>query len=895
MILVMFLPLRAFCMEISISPFSPYLSNGFPPVIGTGNEATAEFVVSNNLQQTLHIKDASNLPLHSMVLLTGPGYCGKQATLNPLGQAGSSCIIGLKILPQNNPIDLKAFVREYVTETGNTFNYPWPINVKIITGAIPNMATISIEPAMIALIPGVDEFIIINNDSPSQVANDVRFTSIPAELNDQIANITYKGCAYINPNDFCAIKITAKPDAVSISGVVSIKGSNTNQLDVDMAIQGEATRQGLIASEVSFPSPGQQNLNIINPTNTTANIQNITFVPGGPGVIDLHNVTVGDWSGCNPLAGNDGSCNVTLIAANNAYGRGVVKIDYTLQGIVTPQTANTTATVDRTKIAIPFMQEDGIYVEPGQNTTVTVQNLGNFILQPLTTAFLKTYAGIDVVDNYCANNTTPIGGSCIFKLRAGPYVGTGATALLELSGDNIVDTDTNVLVPGFGVFPVVDPNNTHLSYKAIKINNATGDNATIGNIAISANLTDKVKFCPVGDTSTCEPPYQSTCDALGNNTIPNNQSRIIWLRALQNENIDLGFTNGTVNITATSNGTQKLSFPVKYSQDLYAGGLFSTAGNGTDFNIDVNHIAKWNGSVWSPLDTGIQHEFNLHVNALSIYKGDLYVAGIFDSAGGVGNTTNIARWNGNNWLGLPGTTFPFWVRGLGVDNALDVLYISNGFVTFAWNSTALVPLVPPLIPPPGLTAFSMDSDLNLFYAVGVGGSIWHFDGSTITWVSDTSPVISNLVALAYDTTNQKMYVGTDDGIVLGRDPGNFWVVLTPPFAHPSDILSFAYTPQTDRIYTGTSDGLWEFNPNGATFYNISLQGSEINYLYALAPWIWSLKDIYVGGLFSDITSNCNNIAKINLDGNTTLSSNLGTGVNDKVESLLIAPSISFNY
>ena len=81
--------------------------------------------------------------------------------------------------------------------------------------------------------------------------------------------------------------------------------------------------------------------------------------------------------------------------------------------------------------------------------------------------------------------------------------------------------------------------------------------------------------------------------------------------------------------------------------DLIAAGDFTTAGG-----VPANNIARWNGSAWSPLGTGVTGGNFSNVYALTtLPNGDLIAAGDFTTAGGV-PANNIARWNGSTWSQL---------------------------------------------------------------------------------------------------------------------------------------------------------------------------------------------------------------------------------------------------
>ena len=81
--------------------------------------------------------------------------------------------------------------------------------------------------------------------------------------------------------------------------------------------------------------------------------------------------------------------------------------------------------------------------------------------------------------------------------------------------------------------------------------------------------------------------------------------------------------------------------------DLVAGGNFTEVGLQR-----VSRIARWNGSAWSPLGSGVGGNVFPAVRALTVMpNGDLVAGGNFPAAGGV-TVNNIARWNGSAWSAL---------------------------------------------------------------------------------------------------------------------------------------------------------------------------------------------------------------------------------------------------
>jgi trimeric autotransporter adhesin len=110
-----------------------------------------------------------------------------------------------------------------------------------------------------------------------------------------------------------------------------------------------------------------------------------------------------------------------------------------------------------------------------------------------------------------------------------------------------------------------------------------------------------------------------------------------------------------------------------YNGELIAGGYFKIAGGDS-----VNYIAKWNGTAWSPLGSGMSGAAP-YVEALAVFNNELYAGGTFDSSGGV-KTNGIAKWNGTGWSAIgTGLSPNYGVYALYV--FYNYLYIGGGYTT----------------------------------------------------------------------------------------------------------------------------------------------------------------------------------------------------------------------
>jgi hypothetical protein len=119
----------------------------------------------------------------------------------------------------------------------------------------------------------------------------------------------------------------------------------------------------------------------------------------------------------------------------------------------------------------------------------------------------------------------------------------------------------------------------------------------------------------------------------------------------------LGFDFGSDTVYATA----------VYNGELIACGDFTVAGGAS-----ASRVARWNGSTWQPLGAGVGFGVGTATAySLAVYNNELIVGGAFNLAGGA-PANSIARWDGSAWLplgsgltlfGSYGTTYALAVRG----------------------------------------------------------------------------------------------------------------------------------------------------------------------------------------------------------------------------------------
>ena len=111
---------------------------------------------------------------------------------------------------------------------------------------------------------------------------------------------------------------------------------------------------------------------------------------------------------------------------------------------------------------------------------------------------------------------------------------------------------------------------------------------------------------------------------------------------------------------------------------IFVGGAFDSLGANGAATTQVNHVARWNGSSWSGLGSGVDSD----VISLVVLKNELYAGGSFSTAGGTA-ANFLAKWDGSSWSGLIDNENDNGVNGTvyEMENAGDsVLYFGGSFV-----------------------------------------------------------------------------------------------------------------------------------------------------------------------------------------------------------------------
>jgi len=254
----------------------------------------------------------------------------------------------------------------------------------------------------------------------------------------------------------------------------------------------------------------------------------------------------------------------------------------------------------------------------------------------------------------------------------------------------------------------------------------------------------------------------STWRTLGTGVSTTGISVVYAVYAVNTSNVYVGgiFANasgipGTTNIakwngtTWTRMGSGSMSNTVSYAvtsiyavntSNVYVGGNFNNvldvSGNAV---AKTAYIAKWNGSTWSALGSGMNSTVNAiyALNASNVYVGGAFTNALDAGGNPVAKTAYIAKWNGSTWSALgSGTTSTVnaiyaldesnvYVGGV-YANALDVSGnpVSGTFGISKWNGNNWSALVSGLSDNAAVSIGALNT-----FNVYIGGSFTKTDAS----------------------------------------------------------------------------------------------------------------------------------------------------------------------
>jgi hypothetical protein len=288
------------------------------------------------------------------------------------------------------------------------------------------------------------------------------------------------------------------------------------------------------------------------------------------------------------------------------------------------------------------------------------------------------------------------------------------------------------------------------------------------------------------------------------------------------------------------------------SGNLYAGGAFTTAGG-----VTVNRIAKWDGSIWSALGAvGSEGLLGGDCNALYVDgSGNVYAGGAFTSAGG-SSANKIAKWNGSSWSAL----------GDGFSGGDVNAVLASGSTVYAGGS------------------FDKTGGTSINRIAAYNGSTWSAMGDG---VNSTVFVISGSAVYVGGNFNEAGTIGVGR---IARWSGTNWygvcsnasngiegygvyaVAVSGSDVYVGGQFSRAGTLQTYNFAKWTASG----------WVDVGGVGGVSNAVYAITV---SGSNVYVGGNFIQVGGSvlANYIACYN--GSTWAA--LGTGLNNEVHAIAV--------
>ncbi|MBU0744192.1 MAG: hypothetical protein KKE11_02320 [Gammaproteobacteria bacterium] len=690
------------------------------------------------------------------------------------------------------------------------------------------------------------------------------------------------------------------------------------------------------ATDIFFTEPGDSGIQELILTNSCAQEANINEPIFTGGAADGRVIVV--ENNCRSIPAN-GECRIKLKATQEAYD-GKVSVAY-IYDYYNERNAEANILVAKTNLELrdngdnpitSILAEKIENPPPGPNPqTFKLVNIGKFPwLSPQIVWKTNTKPiNVELDATNCTNQTKiDPNGSCTFTLTTSQDL-QGDWGKLDLQGLNFYPSPFYVDVLCKGLISIIentDAADLHLGYRSIKVastvTEGTAKLTTVGIPIAKVNETNKIKYCASGDTDCAFQTNCATDTVLEKHGNPGD-SCLIWFKSINaGESALYTDTTGTITVNPiTAQGsiappgeslpedTETERFTTSTDQAVYAGGDFTTQGS---------HIAKLKGTTWSGLNGGIT---GTTVNALTVFKGDIYAGGGFIATGGIA-ANNVAKWNGANWLPLSTGTNN---NVLAFDFINDTLYLGGSFTSPSsriaqWNGTNFSGLSTGA----NNNIYTIVALNNVLYAGGdftqIGGISTRFGRWDGSWHSFDGTMGSYTSVNASASADDKFYVGGNFGGGLGEFyinfaqgcpeyPGYDLCIAYGAGAGGPDGTVYTINYTNGYIYAGGNFTDIAFGASGMN--NITKKkkvadgqsgpweklgsGGTNNTIYALTH---TANDLYVGGDFStvnggDITTS--RIAKWDSVASSWSAAGDGSTVNGTIRSLIGATSLDLEW
>ena len=244
--------------------------------------------------------------------------------------------------------------------------------------------------------------------------------------------------------------------------------------------------------------------------------------------------------------------------------------------------------------------------------------------------------------------------------------------------------------------------------------------------------------------------------------------------------------------------------------NLYVGGVFTTAGE-----VSAANIAQWNGSSWSALGAGISGAGSdgygpPYVSALAVSGNSLFAGGGFGTAGDV-SANNIAEWNGSSWSAL----------GSGMNSNVVALTVSGnslfagGYFTRA--GTNISPYLAQANIAPGTIINEPASE-----TLPIGGTANFGVSATGALPLDYQWYFNTNTALTRETNASLAF-----GPIIPNDDGYYQVIVNNLFGSTTSAVATLAVIQDPTIYE-----LSDKPSNGTTIINMGSTPGSTNRLWA---------------------------------------------------------------